>query len=368
FTTPRPRPVSFHIFIQPPSTYNVSFFSDKVICYYQSWASSSFAPSDIDVNVCTHVNYAFLGIKSDGSLRLDGGDSNIKKLSALKKKNPKLKLLFSVGGWSEGSKTFSAVASSGTKKAKMASSALQFLKTHKFDGIDVDWEYPAQRGGKSSDKKNFVDMLKVLRKKLKANGNYLLTIAVGSSPDSSSYDVSKIVGLVDYINVMTYDFHGASDGKTGQNAPLYASSKDSDWEKKNANCDAAIKNWKNKGVSSSKLVLGLAFYGHSYKLKNSKNHGLGAAISGDNGQLPYSEICKLKSGWKEVWDSEQKVPYKYKGNKWIGFDNPSSIREKVRYAKNHKLGGVMIWAVDQDDKSGSCGPKNALLKEIKKNL
>lgn len=46
-----------------------------MICYYQSWSSSSFAPSDIDANICTHVNYAFLGIKSDGSLRLDGDDS-----------------------------------------------------------------------------------------------------------------------------------------------------------------------------------------------------------------------------------------------------------------------------------------------------
>ncbi|XP_068894545.1 acidic mammalian chitinase-like [Tenebrio molitor] len=341
--------------------------TDKVICYYQSWSSSSFAPSDIDANICTHVNYAFLGIKSDGSLRLDGDDNVIKKLSAVKKKHSKLKLLFSVGGWSEGSSTFSSVAGSSTKKAKMASSAIEFLKKYKFDGIDIDWEYPAKRGGKSADKKNFVDMLKVLRKKLKAKG-YLLTVAVGSGPESDSYDVSKIAQQVDFINVMTYDFHGASEGKTGQNAPLYASSKDSKWEKDNANSAAAMKNWKNKGAPTSKLILGLAFYGHSYKLKNSKNHNLGDPISGDNGQLAYSQICKLKDGWKEVWDSQQKVPYKYKGTTWIGFDNPRSIKEKVKYAKKQKFGGVMMWAVDQDDKSGSCGTKHALLQEIKKNL
>jgi chitinase len=95
---------------------------------------------------------------------------------------------------------------------------------------------------------------------------------------------------VDFINVMTYDFHGASEGKTGQNAPLYASSKDSKWEKDNANSAAAMKNWKNKGAPTSKLILGLAFYGHSYKLKNSKNHNLGDPISGDNGQLAYSQV------------------------------------------------------------------------------
>lgn len=95
---------------------------------------------------------------------------------------------------------------------------------------------------------------------------------------------------VDFINVMTYDFHGVSDGKTGENAPLHSRSKESQWEKDNANCEASIKHWKDKGASSSKLILGLAFYGHSYKLKNSKVHGIGAPINGDNGQLPYSEV------------------------------------------------------------------------------
>lgn len=76
----------------------------------------------------------------------------------------------------------------------------------------------------------------------------------------------------------------------------------------------------------------------------------------------------MKSGWKQVWDNKQKVPYKYKGTTWISFDNPESLKLKTQFAKNEKLGGVMIWAVDQDDKSGSCGAKFALLKEVKKYI
>lgn len=138
-------------------------------CYYESWAESYFAPEDIDVSICTHVNYAFLGINEDGSFRLDGGDgkniqnqfnkklpSNVpdilKRLSALKSRNSNLKLLISVGGWSEGSTTFSDVAADAGKKTNMAYSTLYYMQTYNFDGIDIDWEYPGQRGGTPADK------------------------------------------------------------------------------------------------------------------------------------------------------------------------------------------------------------------------
>lgn len=117
-----------------------------------------------------------------------------------------------------------------------------------------------------------------------------MTIAVASSPESKSYDVAQVAKYVDFINVMTYDFHSFSEGKAGHNAPLRPRSGEGDWQKKNLNTEAAIKNWENGGVAASKLVLGLPFYGHSYILKNAKSHGVGAAVSKDKGQLPYKEV------------------------------------------------------------------------------
>lgn len=64
---------SLHTTHNPLLTF-VTLAIDKVACYYESWAASYFAPEDIDVSICTHVNYAFLGINEDGSFRLDGGD------------------------------------------------------------------------------------------------------------------------------------------------------------------------------------------------------------------------------------------------------------------------------------------------------
>jgi chitinase len=130
---------------------SASAATDKVFCYYETWNEGIFGPDDIDVNICTHINYAFMGINEDGSLRLDGSDSMLKRLGGLKSKNPDLKLILSVGGWNEGSTPFSNVAADADKKANMADSTLWYLQTYNFDGLDIDWEYPGQRGGTPAD-------------------------------------------------------------------------------------------------------------------------------------------------------------------------------------------------------------------------
>ncbi|CAH1365849.1 hypothetical protein MTP99_002131 [Tenebrio molitor] len=345
---------------------SASAATDKVFCYYETWNEGIFGPDDIDVNICTHINYAFMGINEDGSLRLDGSDSMLKSLSGLKSKNPDLKLILSVGGWNEGSTPFSNVAADAEKKANMADSTLWYLQTYNFDGLDIDWEYPGQRGGTPADQENFIDMLWVLRGKFNDNGGYLLTTAVSNDPDAGAYNIGAISEVVDYINLMTYDFHGDAGGKTGQNSPLYASSTDSDWEKSHANCAAAVDNWLNRGAALDKIVLGLGFYGHGYTLADPNNHGVGAPTVGGGEGGSYDHICSLVDGWTEVWDDEQEVPYKYSGDQWIGFDNPRSIGLKVQFAKSRNLGGVMMWALDQDDKDGSCG--TTLLQSVKDNL
>mgnify|MGYP005984839029 FL=1 len=73
------------------------------------------------------------------------------RLSALKSKNSNLKLILSVGGWAEGSTPFSNVAADATKKATMAESTLWYLQIYNFDGVDIDWEYPGERGGTPAD-------------------------------------------------------------------------------------------------------------------------------------------------------------------------------------------------------------------------
>lgn len=69
-----------------------------------------------------------------------------------------------------------------------------------------------------------------------------------------------------------------------------------------------------------------------------------------------------------MWEDEQKVPYAYKDNAWVGYDNVESIQLKVNYAKEKNLGGIMIWSIDTDDFRGKCGKPYPLLTAINEAL
>ena len=142
-------------------------------CYYGTWANyrngaGRFVPSNIDASLCTHISYAFFGITDGGEFRvldswLDVDLGNMRKTMDLKKTNGNLKVLAAVGGWNEGSSKYSNMAADANKRALFISSSLSFIRQHGFDGLDLDWEYPAQRGGSAADKANFVQLLQELR-------------------------------------------------------------------------------------------------------------------------------------------------------------------------------------------------------------
>ncbi|XP_022901759.2 acidic mammalian chitinase-like [Onthophagus taurus] len=363
--------------------------TDRIVCYYESWAGyrngdGKFEIKNIDPNLCTHLIYAFAGLNDDSTIKildnwaaLDLG--GFKNFNDLRNKNSKLKTLIAVGGASEGSAKYSAMVSSASKRKTFIQSAVKFIQEYNFDGLDLDWEYPAQNGGKPADKEKFVSLLKEMRKEFDKNG-YLLSAAVAAWAESvdTSYNVPALSQYLDFINVMTYDLHGSWQSVTGQNAPLYPSSSDVTDFEKSLTVDASISGWIQRGASPSKLNMGVGAYGRSFTLRSSGNTKVGAPTkgagkpgkyTGEGGYLGYNEICEnVKAGWTEVWDDQQKVPYAFKGNQWVGYDNPKSIAIKVDYAKSRGLGGIMVWALDTDDFRGKCGDVNPILNQIKNSL
>lgn len=139
------------IFISAPTP-------DTVFCYYGSWATyRQYNIENIDVTHCSHITYSFIGLNADGTVRIldDWADIGLRGLSrfvALRKRNPKLKVLVAMGGWNEGSATYSDVFSDGKTRARLVESVHSFLVQWGFDGFDLDWEYPGKRpGSRSSD-------------------------------------------------------------------------------------------------------------------------------------------------------------------------------------------------------------------------
>ncbi|XP_076164931.1 chitinase-3-like protein 1 [Ptiloglossa arizonensis] len=361
----------------------------KIVCYFGSWAIyrpglGKIHISDIDPRLCTHLIYTFVGISTDGEVKIldswadlanNSGKDGYGKFNALRQLSPGLKTLVAIGGWNEGSVKYSEVAANPEIRARFVENVVKFLKEYKFDGFDVDWEYPNQRGGKPIDKDNFVSLLKELRHALDQHG-YLLSVAAGSAEKSASlsYHIAEVSQYVHFINLMTYDYNGSWDNFVGINAPLYASSKDTG-NSAELNVNASVRYWLSQGASAEKIVLGVPAYGRSFTLVNPVNNGIGALSSGpgnagpytqQGGTLGYNEICSYLSqgGWTVVRDQEQRVPYAYKGNQWVGYDDPTSLLEKARYINSMGLGGAMMWSIETDDFRGTCGEKYPLLKAL----
>lgn len=340
----------------------------KIICYYESWnAYDGYNPEDFDASLCTHINYAFIGLWEDGNVRVEDDSLDIdqglyKRVTDLKLKNPNLKVLLSVGGGSDGAaELFSGMAADAGKRGAFIGSASYFISTYNFDGLDIDWEYPYE-----SDRDNYINLLEQVRSAFNEHG-WLLTVAASADPNGYAYNVPRMNEILDWINVMTYDMYGSWSSYTGQCSPLYASSVEDEWERNTLNLAAAGNNWVNAGASKDKLAMGIAFYGRSFTLSDPNQHGLHApfdSIGVGDGAPNYREICENYDSWTRVWDDEQKNPYKYSGNQWIGYDDPDSIWIKTDYIKNNNFGGVMIWPIDGDDVHGTCGMVQTLLKHV----
>ncbi|KAK7501350.1 hypothetical protein BaRGS_00007475 [Batillaria attramentaria] len=383
-TTESPRSTSQgpHVTTQGPmSTTQSSHASGgcaRRVCYYTNWSqyrpgNGSFSPEDIDPFMCTHILFAFATLHGNHLAAFDSADETrrgvkgmYERVNALKLQNPQLKTLLSVGGWNMGSGPFSRMVATAASRQEFADHSVTFLKERGFDGLDLDWEYPTQRGSPPEDKARYVELLKQLRATYDADAAHnggsplLLTAAVpaGKTNIDAGYDVPEVARLLDFVNLMSYDLHGSWDPTTGPNSPLYAHPSETG-ASRFLNVDWAARYWVEKGCPRDKLVIGVPLYGRTFTLSNPSQNSLGAPARGDGRPGHYTnEICtKIPTANTVARVPEMKVPYLvYNNDQWVGYDDVQSLTEKVRYIKSNGYGGVMTWAIPLDDFNGSfCG-------------
>ncbi|XP_026668803.1 probable chitinase 10 isoform X2 [Ceratina calcarata] len=351
----------------------------KVICYFTNWAwyrqnGGKFLPEDVDTDLCTHVLYGFavldgsqLTIKSHDPWA-DIDNKFYERVAALKKKG--VKVLMAIGGWNDSAgDKYSRLVNSPSARKRFIENVIQFIEKYEFEGLDLDWEYPVCwqvdcNKGPESDKEGFASLARELSEEFKPRG-LLLSAAVSPSKRviDAGYDVPALAKYLDWISVMTYDYHGQWDKKTGHVAPLY--SLPNDWEP-TFNANFSIHYWMEKGAPADKLVMGAPLYGQSFTLAERSHRGLNAPTYGGGeageatrarGFLSYYEICErtLKGGWTVVQDKQRRIgPYAYKGDQWVSFDDARQIKLKAELIKDLGLAGGMIWALDLDDFKNRC--------------
>jgi chitinase len=303
----------------------------------------------------THIIFSFLHLKGN-TLAVDNAIDSlaITKLVALKKTNPKLKIILSLGGWG-GCKTCSAVFNTETGRQEFARSVLKLFKDYKVDGLDLDWEYPAIESLPGhqfmpEDRSNFTFLIKTLRETV--GPGYELSFAAGGFRDymAQSVEWSKVMPLVNYVNMMTYDLVNGSSKRTGHLTSLYSTKEQSE------STDHAVMFLDSIGVPMQKVVIGLAFYGRTFSGVDPVNNGLyqKGKFSSYVNYKDFEKSFSAEAGYQQYWDTKAKAPYAYNSatKTFATFDNLRSVMEKAKYAKARNLAGVMFWELSGDKESG----------------
>ncbi|PSL46409.1 GH18 family chitinase [Chitinophaga niastensis] len=323
----------------------------------------------------THINYAFVNVLHNRAvLSNENTDTvNLRLLNKLKEKNPDLKILISVGGWSWSANFSDAVLTDTSRKA-FAVSAVDIIRKYGLDGVDIDWEYPARPGEdgnvyRPEDKQNFTLMFAALRAELdklqrETHRQKLLTTAVGGFVGFlETTEMGKAQQYLDYINLMTYDFY--SDKIADHHTNLYTSAVNPSGK----SADKAVKAYVAAGVPVNKLVMGIAFYGRRFKMADTSGNGLGGKIvsqSFGKGYTYTKDSLVNYNGFYAYRDEVAKAPYLFNPatKEFITYDDEWSVQNKCAYVTANKMAGVMFWEYFSDEKEYLLDQINTSLRGV----
>jgi chitinase len=365
----------------------------------------------------THVDYAFANVSEDGHCfeanqagegdawadyqrpasadeSVDGvADSpdqalkgNFNQLRKLKARYPHLKVLLSIGGWTWSTWFSNAALTSASRRAFVASCIDLFIKGNLpqlgsieggpgsaagvFDGIDLDWEWPASEGEpgnavRPEDKRNYTALLAEFRRQLDAYGreighHYQLTAFLPADPAKmdAGYQGHQIFRYLDFATVQGYDFHGPWESTTNHQSAIFQPAGQPILPDFTA--ERAIGGWIARGAPRSKLVLGLPFYGHGWTGVMGGGDGLFQEAEGpapatfEAGSEDYKVLATLPAaGFTLYRDNRAGFAWLFDGTTFWTFDDPTVMRLKTAYIKRRGLGGAMVWSLDGDDANGT---------------
>lgn len=316
--------------------------NDKIIVAYVGSSERTGLP---DPSKMTHINYAFGTVNDTFDGVVVQNPEWLKKIVELKKVNPKLKIMLSIGGWGAGG--FSEMAGDDETRTKFVVDCRRIVDQFALDGIDLDWEYPSSSaaGIKSTpeDTDNFTTLIKELRATLgKLN---LLTFA--SVAQAQYVDFKAVEPYLDFVNLMTYDMERPPRG--GHHSALYNS------DNAKMSVDESVRMHVEAGLPKDKIVVGMPFYAHANTAK------------GYNDFEDYTKIDSVFAGHKFLWDEVSQVPYvadKEDGKLLCVYDNERSIAIKCKYIHDKGLKGAMYWVYGADGPKGTL--RDAVYKGIKK--
>jgi len=318
----------------------------------------------------THLLYAFLLICGEGQRQQEAAacagkpafsiaphadqDSFSAAFQRLKQRDPKVQVLASVGGWG-GSDPFFHLAATSEGRAAFVNSAMAWLRAHPgFDGLDIDWEHPGNNGasngvqlGSPADGERFVQLLQDLRAGLDGLGretskHYALTVAINTTKEQlARMPMGRAAESLDLVFMMTYDFTGPWTKQAANHTALRSARPGDD------SLEASVANLKAAGVPAAKMVAGVAMYGRGFD--GVKADGSYARPwPNEDGSVAFKDIGSL-TGMKAQFDKRSQSWAMVGGGRFVGYDDPRTVRAKVAFAKRQGMAGVFSWELTQDN-------------------
>lgn len=385
----------------------------KRICYFRMDPQTEIRLGQVDGNLCTHIIMAFARLDSQGNLILakESDRAYLLEVRELKRNFAHLKVLISVFNEQEFN-GFPKLASSAELRQRFARSAIEFLEEYNLDGVDLDWEFPnfptsVLLFSKEHERTGLTKIIKTLRSAFVENyfdrqvaeqqqlamsksgaatssnrvggqqpasqvEPYLLTVAIAAQEAilKVSYELRQLANLCDWLNVMSYDYYLFKPYApfTGPNSPLHPIVDQYVPVLSKLSFSWSVERLLEEGIEGDKICMGIPTYARAYRLLFKSSQAVPFSLSigskppiSSGGQripdyLDYREVCDLlaRPGSVVEFDKRARVPYLLTDNgyTWISFENPQSVREKVRFICKHGLAGYMTWNLNSDHFTG----------------
>ncbi|WP_323174343.1 glycosyl hydrolase family 18 protein [Natrialba sp. PRR66] len=412
----------------------------RVVAYYRQWAQydRDFVPGDIPFEQVTHVQYAFARPEEDGSVELVGdshgqqvfyaeedwqGPDRGKTFAEYAAERDDTKFVLSIGGWGD-SEYFSDAALTQANRERFASDCVDLVEMANLDGIDIDWEFPGGGGCtgddpvcdmdnvvRDGDQERFTLLCQEVRDQLNTAATndperdepYELTAAVSANPEivegtadgNDGLEHDELSDILDFIQVMTFDYRGIWSETTGHHAPLMENSDDTFEDAHVWNAEYALQYWADQGWDPDQLNMAVPFYGRSWTdvqpptddIGTGEDDGLfqpyegtGRDASGE-GSYPswdpaqgtsYAGVWEwfdLESdgregsnpvdlegpGWETYFDEDAVTAWSFNADErlMISHDTEQSMAAKMDWLRDSPYGGTMLWAIGGDTYDGA---------------
>lgn len=310
--------------------------------YWSKYQTPPYSAAQIPYHKLTHIIHAGLNINSDGTLSVPQGFLEPELISKAHEAGVKVMVL--LGG---DASVFSAVAADRGLLYALANNLWNFVSENGYDGVDIDWEYPAD-----SDRQGYVDLFQILRATFPPNYLFSGDVAPWGGTGYNPVNVGKIV---DFLNIMMFDCAGPWTVDAQLNSPIFWDYSDTDpWECQPGGSAQEAADIYLKVIPADKLNMSNPFYGYYYTNASAL---WGPCTDCENTVLTenYGTFIKQhinRRGWQTYYDPVALVPYMLRtdgGPGFITYDDYFSTFTRTWYSLwGRHLGGTWMWSLDAD--------------------